>query len=93
MSTSSCPEYAKIVKEKSVLRGILKVSQNIIGDVYEQKDTMEVLNTIEKRIFDLTQTSTADSVRHIGDLLNTRIEDYMDIVDNPDKIFENRVFS
>jgi len=93
LSTSSCPEYAKIVKEKSVLRGILKVSQNIIGDVYEQKDTMEVLNTIEKRIFDLTQTSTADSVRHIGDLLNTRIEDYMDIVDNPDKIFENRVFS
>lgn len=93
LSSSSCGEYAKIVKEKATLRSILKVSQNIIGDVYEQKDTLDVLESIEKRIFDLTQVSTADSIRHIGDLLNTRIEDYMEIVDNPEKILENRVMS
>ncbi len=93
LSSSSCAEYAKIVKEKSVLRGILRVSQNIMWDVYEQKDTVDILETIEKRIFDLTQVAVSDSVMHIWDLLNTRIEDYMDIVDNPEKINENRVMS
>jgi replicative DNA helicase len=65
MSTSSCAEYVKIVKEKSVLRNILKTSQKIIGDVYEQKDTMNILETIEKRVFDLTQNNMAEKVHSI----------------------------
>jgi len=93
LSSSSCAEYAKIVKEKSTLRAVLKVSQNIMWDVYEQKDTIDILQNIEKRIFDLTQVSISDSVTHIGDLLNKRIEEYMEIVDNPEKINENRVMS
>jgi replicative DNA helicase len=65
MSTSSCAEYVKIVKEKSILRNILKASQKIIGDVYEQKDTMNILQTIEKRVFDLTQNNMAEKVHSI----------------------------
>lgn len=65
LSTSSCAEYVKIVKEKSVLRNILKTSQKIIGDVYEQKDTMEVLQDIEKRVFDLTQNNVSEKVHSI----------------------------
>jgi replicative DNA helicase len=65
MSTSSCAEYVKIVKEKSVLRNILRTSQKIIGDVYEQKDTMNILETIEKRVFDLTQNNMAEKVHSI----------------------------
>lgn len=65
LSTSSCAEYVKIVKEKSILRNILKTSQKIIGDVYEQKDTMEVLQDIEKRIYDLTQDNVAEKIHSI----------------------------
>ncbi len=65
MSTSSCAEYVKLVREKSVLRSILKTSQKIIGDVYEQKDTANILETIEKRIFDLTQNNMAEKVHSI----------------------------
>lgn len=93
LSTSSCAEYVKIVKEKSVLRNILKTSQKIIGDVYEQKDTLVVLQDIEKRIFDLTQNNVAEKVNSIGEILNRRIEEYMDIVDNPEKAHERKVFS
>ena len=93
LSPSSCGEYGKIVKEKATLRNILKVSQNIIGDVYDQKDTLDVLESIEKRIFDLTQVKTTDAVQHIWDILNKRIEDYMEIVDNPEKLNENKVMS
>ena len=93
LSTSTCPEYAKIVKEKSVLRNILKVSQHIIWDVYDQKDTMNILESIEKRIFDLTQIKSSDSIKHIKDILNSRIDNYMDIVDHPEKINENKVMA
>lgn len=54
-STQPCAEYSKIVREKSLLRQILKVCQGVSGDVYEQKDTIEIFDSIEKRIFDLTQ--------------------------------------
>lgn len=84
-------EYAKIVKEKSVFRGILKTCQNISGDVYDQKPVPDILERIEKRIFDLTQVNLSDSMMHIKDVLNQRIEEYMEIVDNPAKLEEWKV--
>jgi len=93
LSTSSCSEYARIVKEKSTLRNILKVSQKIIWDVYDQKETLDILEAIERRIFDLTQTKTSDTIKHIKDILSVRIEDYMEFVDNPEKAQQKKVFS
>jgi len=93
LSTSTCPEYAQIVKEKATLRNVLKVSQNIIGEVYEQKDTVEIIEAIEKNIFDLTQVKTWFTIQHIKDILSVRIEDYMEIVDNPEKLNETKVLS
>ena len=93
LSSSGADEYAKIVKEKSILRNILKVSQKIIGDVYEQKETLDILQTIEKRIFDLTQNNTSETVHNIKDLLNQRVEEYMEIVDHPEKFNERKVMS
>jgi replicative DNA helicase len=71
-----------------VLRGILKTCQNISGDVYDQKPVPDLLERIEKRIFDLTQINLSDSMMHIKDVLNQRIEEYMEIVDNPAKLEE-----
>ena len=90
-TTSQALDYAKIVKEKAVLRNILNVCQKIMGDVYTTQDTQTVLETIEKRIFDLTQVNLSDSLKHIKDVLNTRAEEYMDLVDNPEKHEEMKV--
>ena len=92
-STQPCAEYSKIVKEKSLLRQILKVCQWISGEVYEQKDTIQIFDAIEKRIFDLTQNDFGDSILSISDLLKWRIEEYMEIVDNPEKFNERKVNS
>ena len=92
-STSKCGEYSKIVREKSLLRQILKVCQGVSGDVYEQKDTIEIFDSIEKRIFALTQNEVWDSLEQIWDILKGRIEDYMDIVDNPEKVNEKKIMS
>lgn len=93
LSTSGCTDYSKIVKDKSTLRKILKVSQNIIWDVYKQWETLDIMESIEKNIFDLTQNQTGNNILQIKDILNSRVEEYMAIVDNPEKVNESKVFS
>ncbi|MCK9466908.1 MAG: replicative DNA helicase [Candidatus Absconditabacterales bacterium] len=93
LSTSACAEYSKIVKDKSILRQILKTSQNIIGNVYKQENTTNILESIEKSIFDLTQSQTGNNIRHISEIIGGRTKEYMEIVDNPEKINSKKVFS
>ncbi len=93
LTASVCYEYCTIVKEKSILRGILKASQSIIGDVYSQEDTQSIIDKIEKRIFELTQYQIGDSLMHISKLLALRVQEYMDIIDDPGKIDEHKVMS
>ncbi len=93
ISTSPCVEYSKIVKEKSLLRQVLKVCQQITWDAYEQKDTVEIFDSIEKRIFDLTQNQVWDNILSIEEILRGRVEDYMEIVDHPENFNSNKVNS
>jgi len=93
LSTSSCGEYAQIVKEKGLLRNILRVCQWIIGDVFDQKETSDILESIEKKIFNLTQVEIAGRVKHIKEVLNMRVEEYMAIVDDPTRADEFKTFS
>ena len=65
ISTSPCVEYSKIVKEKSLLRQVLKVCQQITWDAYEQKDTVQIFDDIEKKIFALTQNQVWDNILSI----------------------------
>jgi len=51
------------------------------------------MEDIEKKIFDLTQNQTSESILRIKDILNGRVEEYMEIVDNPEKVNEKKVFS
>ena len=93
ISTSPCVEYSKIVKEKSLLRQVLKVCQQITWDAYEQKDTVEIFDSIEKRIYELTQNQVWDSILSIDEILKSRVEDYMEIVDHPENFNANKVNS
>ncbi|MDD2537629.1 MAG: replicative DNA helicase [Candidatus Absconditabacteria bacterium] len=93
ISTAPCVEYSKIVKEKSLLRQVLKVCQQITGDAYQQKDAIQIFDDIEKKIFELTQNQIGDGIEGIDEILKGRIEEYMEIVDNPEKFNERKVNS
>ena len=93
LSTSWCGEYVDIVKEKSILRKVLSVCQQMIGDVYDQWDTLSIMDQLEKKIFDLTQTNISNKLIHIRDLLWERVERYMEIVDNPELLEAWKVMS
>lgn len=93
ISTSPCVEYSKIVKEKSLLRQVLKVCQQITWDAYEQRDTIEIFDDIERKIFALTQNQVWDSILSIEEILRGRVEDYMEIVDHPENFNSDKVNS
>lgn len=93
ISPSICGEYGKIVKEKSVLRSILKVSQNIIWEVYSEKDTSNIIESVEKNIFSLIQYNQWDSLKHISEILNSRVEELMYIADHPEEIEHAKTMS
>lgn len=55
-TTSNVKYYADIVKEKSVLRKLIKVSNDIINLGYDGSTKIEdVLEVAEKKIFDISQ--------------------------------------
>lgn len=93
LSTAPCIEYSKIVREKSLLRQILKVCQKISGEAYEQKESLEIFDAIERQIFDLTQNQLGDGIEHIDEILKGRVEEYMEIVDNPEAVNARKVLS
>ncbi len=92
-TASWASDYAKIVKEKSVLRQILKTAQKITGEVYEEKPIDEILENIEKSIMNLTQYQMHDSLVHIKDILAGRYEDYYKVAENPEVLKEKVTLS
>lgn len=55
-STANLESYIKIVKDKSVLRRLIRSSSEIIEESYnKQDDVPKVLDGAEKRIFDIAQ--------------------------------------
>ncbi len=61
-TASNIRDYAAIVAEKSLLRRLIRASEEIATDCYTGKGELEeILNSSEKKIFDLTQKGSAQS--------------------------------
>ena len=56
--------YAEIVKEKAILRRLIRVSESIANDCYQDNENLdELLDNTEKQIFDVVQNrSTSDFI-------------------------------
>lgn len=61
--------YATIVKEKSTLRKLIKLNEDIANSCYVGSDSLEdILARTEKDIFELLQSRTAKYIRPIEDI-------------------------
>ena len=66
--------YAKIVKEKSILREIIKISQDLIYRVYySTEDSHELLSYAEKAFFELSNYGRKDSFSPLKDVVKDTI--------------------
>ena len=77
-------QYAQIVKNKSVLRKLIKSGNDIIATGFDEiSEINELLEKAEKALFSVTQTFIANKLVHIKDILNARYEEFAAIHADP----------
>lgn len=70
LTTINLSTYIKIVKEKSILRKLIKASTSIIEDSYnKQGEVEEVLEGAEKKIFDIAEKRTTSDFEPLNVVL------------------------
>jgi len=91
-TTANIYEYAQIVKNKSVLRWLLKCWNEILSFGYdEDKPINELLEKTEKSVFNVTQVFIQNKLVHINDILSQRYEEFAEIHENPEAIKAHRL--
>ena len=91
-TTANIWEYASIVKNKAVLRNLVKAWNEIIWYGYdEDKPINELLEATEKSIFNITQVFIQNKLVHINDILEKRFEEFAEIHENPEIITKHRL--
>jgi len=67
---TNLPYYARIVKEKSVLRSLISSANRIIQSCYEgAEDTQTVLDQAERAIFEIAEGSIRQGFEPVGDIV------------------------
>ena len=93
-TTANIFQYAQIVKNKSVLRKLIRTWNEIISLGYdEDKQINELLEKAEKSLFSVTQTFIKNKLVHINEILSSRYEEFAEVHENPEKIKETRIFT
>ena len=91
-TTANIWEYASIVKNKAVLRNLVKAWNEIVWFGYdEDKPINELLEATEKSIFNITQVFIQNKLVHINDILEKRFEEFAEIHENPEIITKHRL--
>lgn len=91
-TTANIFEYAQIVKNKSVLRKLIRIWNEIMSYWYDEESQInELLEKSEKALFWITQTFIKNKLVHINEILTQRYEEFAEIHENPDMIKNHRL--
>lgn len=91
-TTANIFEYAQIVKNKSILRWLLKCWNEIISYWYDEDEFINILlEKTEKSVFNVTQVFIQNKLVHINEILTQRYEEFAEIHENPELIKSHRL--
>jgi replicative DNA helicase len=83
-TSANLKQYVKIIKDKSVLRRLIKISSNISISSYEEKEPVEIiLENAEKNIFNVIQNRNSTEFIQLNEIL-------VEAIDNIEKIFYSK---
>ncbi|MCA9370968.1 MAG: replicative DNA helicase [Candidatus Peregrinibacteria bacterium] len=86
-TSSHVYQYGQIVKTKAVHRRIIAAGQKIAGLGYtEDRPVPEILDEVEKTVFDISNTFLKDKFVHIRQILEERYERFAEIHESPDEV-------
>ncbi len=74
-SSANIEYYAKIVLEKALLRKLIEVSTEIVGEAYEAKeDAVEIVDAAERKIFSISEGKLRKGFLQIDPILRDTFE-------------------
>lgn len=74
-TAANIEHYAKIVKEKAILRSLINTATQIITESYEDRQEVDLfLDKVESRIFDISESKLRQDFVSIRDLIGDSIE-------------------
>ncbi|MFM2283715.1 MAG: hypothetical protein RL222_1219, partial [Bacteroidota bacterium] len=73
-SSANIEFHARIIVQKFIQRELIRISNDIIKDAYEDTtDVLDLLDTAEKRIYEITEKNMRNSTQGIGQLVSKSI--------------------
>ncbi|HWP43339.1 MAG TPA: replicative DNA helicase [Blastocatellia bacterium] len=85
--TDNIEPYAKIVKEKAMLRRLITASNQIIARAFEQDDDADVIiDQAEQMIFQIAEDRVRQGFQYIGDVAHRRLEQIEQMAGRPEMI-------
>lgn len=86
-SYTNVKHYCNIVQEKALLRDLIRASTDLMNECYEpSKEAEEILETAEKRIFDISQRKSTGDFIHIQQALVSTLEKIEEVQKNSSNI-------
>ena len=86
-TSANIRHYAEIVREKALLRSIVKVNSDIENDCYRgDRDTSDILQDTEKRIFDLLQNRGRSQIKPIKEVVIDALQRIQEVAKADSKI-------
>src|SRR3990167_10823938 len=88
-TSSHIYQYGQIVKEKAVHRSVIDAGRKIVGFGYDlDLPVAELLDSVERTVFSVTNTVLKEKFVHIRDILDARYERFAELheADDPDAV-------
>ena len=76
-STGNVEYYAKLVKDKAILRTLIGVAKEMSNEAYSSEmDSAEILDKAEQKIFNISQRTEANKFLNVKDLLGEVLDNW-----------------
>ena len=86
-SALNIKDYAKIVKDKSLLRQLIAISEEVRSMAYSEQDSVEnIIDSAERKIFSVAQGRNSKGFKHIREVLVDVHGHLKDLQDRPDEV-------
>lgn len=85
--TENAVEYAKIIKDKSILRKVIKNNRDVLKTCYEgEKSTEEILQKVETDVFNLLSKKNTNDYSPIADIIGPALDKIEELYNNKGRI-------
>lgn len=84
--SANAKDYARIVRDKSILRRLIEATEEIQADAYaEQDEVQSIVDVAEQRVFEISQNNQTRDFRHVKEVIHETFERLRTLRDNPEE--------